>query len=349
MFIPKLTITNTLLKRIARIDAAQEVILNAPLVPAWERKFQQEAVNRSAHHSTKIEGNELSMKDVEKVLTGGRIQTRRIRDIQEVINYRNAIQYISEHFSEAERKMVTEGNLKGVHKALTVDILPENWRGRYRDKKAMEVDVVSGKTVFEAMSPAKLEKALHGFFFWYNSREGKEWHPVIRAGILHYQITYIHPFVEANGRTARTMATLSLYNDGYDIKRFFSLDEYYDQDIEQYYRFLQTADKTGDVTEWLEYFSDGLGEELNRIKERIVALSRDRAFKDRVGGQIALSERQIDIIKFVEKVGYFQNKDFKALYPDLSDDTILRELKPLIEKKLIKKQGKTRGARYVLT
>jgi len=349
VFVPKLTITNTLLKRIARIDAAQEVILNAPLVPAWERKFQQEAMNRSVHHSTKIEGNELSMKDVEKVLTGGKVQTRRIRDIQEVINYRNAAQYISDHFSEGEHKMVTEGNLKSIHKALTVDILPEQWRGRYRDKKAMEVDVVSGKTVFEAMSPAKLETALHDFFFWYNSREGKEWHPVIRAGVLHYQITYIHPFVEANGRTARTMATLSLYNDGYDIKKFFSLDEYYDQNIEEYYKFLQTADKAGDTTEWLEYFSDGLGEELNRIKERIVALSRDRAFRDRVGGQIALGERQIDIIKFIEKVGYFQNKDFKALYPDLSDDTILRELKPLIEKKLIKKQGKTRGARYVLT
>lgn len=349
MFEPKFTITNTLLKRISKIDAAQEVILNAPLVPAWERKFQQEAAFRSAHHSTKIEGNELSMKDVETVLTGGKVQTHRIRDIQEVINYRNASQYISDHFSEGERKTVTEGNMKAIHKALTVDILPAEWRGRYREKNAMEVEVVSGKTVFEAMPPSKLEKSLRDLFFWYNSREGKDWHPVIRAGILHYQITYIHPFVEANGRTARTMATLSMYNDGYDIKKFFSLDEYYDQDVEEYYRYLQSADKTGDMTQWLEYFSDGLGEELCRIKDRIIALSRDRAFRERVGGQIALSERQIDIIKFIEKVGYFQNKDFRALYPDLSDDTILRELKPLIEKKLIKKQGKTRGARYVLT
>lgn len=348
MFEPKFVITNTLLKRVAKIDAAQEVILNAPMVPSWERKFQQEAVSRSAHHSTKIEGNELSMRDVEKVLTGGKVETRRIRDIQEVINYRNVCQYISDHFSAGEAKAVTESNFKSVHKLLTDSIIPDQWRGRYRDKKAMEVDIASGKTVFEAVPPAQIEKKLTDFFEWYNSKQGREWHPVIRSGVLHYQITYIHPFVEANGRTARSMATLSLYNDGYDIKRFFALDEYYDQDVEGYYSALASADKEGDMTEWLEYFSDGIGEELTRIKERIISLSRDRAIRERVGGQIALSDRQMDIMNFIEKVGYFQNKDFRALYPDLSDDTILRELKSLLEKKLLKKQGKTRGARYIL-
>lgn len=347
-FEPKFEITNTLLTKISRIDAAQEVIINAPLIPSWERKFREEAVLRSVHHSTKIEGNELSMSEVEKVLTGGKLQTRRIRDIQEVVNYRNVVQYISESFAEGEHKEVKEKNLQDVHRLLTEDIIPDKWRGTYRDKKAMEVDVISGEVVFEAVAPEELDERLDAFFAWYNSESGRDWHPVIRSGILHYQLTYIHPFVEGNGRTARSMATLSLYNDGYDIKRFFCLDEFYDQDVEGYYEHLAHTDKAGDMTKWLEYVSDGLGEELNRIKKKIVGLSRDSVFKKKVGGQIALSPRQIKIIKFIEKNGCLQNQHFRKLFQDISDDTVLRELKPLQTKGLIKKQGRTRGARYVL-
>jgi len=180
-FEPKFEITNTLLTKISRIDAAQEVIINAPLIPSWERKFREEAVLRSVHHSTKIEGNELSMSEVEKVLTGGKVQTRRIRDIQEVVNYRNVVQYISESFAEGERKEVKEKNLQDIHSLLTEDIIPEKWRGTYRDKKAMEVDVISGDVVFEAVAPEELDERLDAFFAWYNSESGRDWHPVIRS------------------------------------------------------------------------------------------------------------------------------------------------------------------------
>lgn len=349
MFRPKFRITNTLLTRIAKIDAAQEIIVNAPLVPAWERKFQEQAVLRSVHHSTRIEGNELSLNDVEKVLAGGEVKTKRIRDIQEVINYRNVVQYIEEKFAKGAKKDVTENVLKEVHKILTEGIIPKEWQGKYRTKRAYEVDIGSGKVVAEMVRPGEIGDRLKDLFSWYNSEKGKKLHPVIRAGIIHYQLTYIHPFVEANGRTARAMATLSLFNDGYDIRRFFSLDEYYDQDVERYYHFLRITDETGDMTKWLEYFSDGLGEELTRIKEKVLELSRDAAFKNRIGGQIALNDRQIKILKFIEKRGAFYNKDFAILFPDLSEDTVLRELKVLISKKLIKKEGRTRGARYILS
>lgn len=348
MYEPKFQITNTLLKQIAKIDAAQEVIVNAPLIPAWERKFQEEAVLRSVHHSTKIEGNKLSLNEVEKVLEGDKVQARRVRDIQEVVNYRNVVRYINEKFAEGEGKEVTEQHMKDIHNILTEEIIPGKWRGRYRDKKAMEVDVVSGDVVFEAVPPEEVGERTEEFFKWYNSEKGKEWHPVIRSGVIHYVITYIHPFVEGNGRTARSVATLSLYNDGYDIKRFFCLDEYYDQDVERYYEHLAHTDKTGDLTRWLEYMAEGLAEELDRIKEKIVELSRDSAFKKKVGGQVALSDRQIKIIKFIEKNGYLQNKHFRKLFPDISDDTVLREIKPLIKKGLLKKKGRTKAARYIL-
>ena len=87
MFSPKYIITNKILINIGRIEAAKEVIENAPLVPFYEKKFQSDAVARTVHHGTHIEGNELSLKQVQMVLDGEKIVARD-RDVQEVINYR---------------------------------------------------------------------------------------------------------------------------------------------------------------------------------------------------------------------------------------------------------------------
>ncbi len=52
MYQPKFTITNKILSEIGRIEAAREIIENAPLVPAYEAKFRQEAIIRTVHHGT---------------------------------------------------------------------------------------------------------------------------------------------------------------------------------------------------------------------------------------------------------------------------------------------------------
>ena len=68
MFVSKYNITNRILKNIGIIEAAKEVITNAPLVPAWEAKFRKEAMERSIHHGTHLEGNPLSEEEVKFVL-----------------------------------------------------------------------------------------------------------------------------------------------------------------------------------------------------------------------------------------------------------------------------------------
>ena len=88
MFIPKYTITNKILKDIGIVEASREVIMHAPLIPAWEAKFRKEAIERTIHHGTHLEGNPLSSEEVRDVLEGTEVIARD-RDVQEVINYRN--------------------------------------------------------------------------------------------------------------------------------------------------------------------------------------------------------------------------------------------------------------------
>src|SRR3989338_11406779 len=107
MYSPKYTITNRILKNIGIIEACREVINHAPLVPAWEAKFREEAIVRTVHHGTHIEGNELSLSQAARVVEGKEVLARE-RDVQEVINYRNVLKYIDELREKDNDLKITE-------------------------------------------------------------------------------------------------------------------------------------------------------------------------------------------------------------------------------------------------
>jgi Fic family protein len=75
---------------------------------------------------------------------------------------------------------------------------------------------------------------------WINDNS-KELNPVLAAGIIHYEFVRIHTFIEGNGRTARILAAIYLYIRKFDIERFFTLDEYYDNNRPTYYKALNSV------------------------------------------------------------------------------------------------------------
>src|SRR5215469_5632093 len=130
MYHPKYLINNAILKNIGIIEAAREVIDHAPLLPFYEKEFQKDAMVRSVHHGTHIEGNELNLDQAEKVMEGQEVVARQ-RDIQEVINYRRVMQYLGELKDKGE-VTVTERFIKNLH-GMTVDkILPSEKTGEFR-------------------------------------------------------------------------------------------------------------------------------------------------------------------------------------------------------------------------
>jgi len=342
MYKPLYTITNNLLSNIAEIEAAKQIINNAPLVPAWERRFREEARERTIHFSTKIEGNKLDYKEARKVIKGNHIKTFRRRDIQEIINYREVIEYIS----SLKNQKVTKKLLLEIHKKVMKNILPLSELGKFRTCEEALLDSDTYEVVFEPVEAEYIESEIEELLYWISKRSNNV-HPVIRAGVLLCELVRVHPFTDGNGRTSRILATLCLYFDGYDIKRFFSLEEYYDQDLSMYYDALESIEDTGELTKWLEYFTHGLAVELKRIKSKILDISRDIKMRKDIG-QVALNERQIKIINFIMENQKIRNQDWQELFPDVSDDTILRDMKDLIDKGVVKKQGRTKAARYIL-
>lgn len=334
-----------MLRDTALVEAARQLIDNASLVPAWERQFQEEAMLRQTYHSTRIEGNKLSYTEAQQVfLHGPEAQViARDRDIQEILNYRNVIKYINEHQVDT----IDESLLLRIHQLIVEKLLDQTQAGQYRHQEVAIINNQSKQVVFQPPKAIEVPRLTAELFTWLHSQEAQLVPATLKAGILHYELVRIHPFVDGNGRTARVMALLLLYREGYDMKQFFCLDEYYDRDAAAYYAALQSANDLGDMTQWLEYFIHGLAVEFNQVKEKVVELSRDHALKNKLG-RISLNDRQVKLIKYMEQHEQIANSDWQQLIPGVSDDTILRDLKDLIKKKLVRKRGKTKAAYYVL-
>lgn len=351
MYVPKFVITNKILKNIGAIEAAKEVIENAPLVPYYERRFQSDAIARTVHHGTHIEGNDLSLDQTRRVLEGEEI-VGRDRDIQEVINYRNVMKLLDE--LAFRRGGYDLESLKDIHSETVANLVESKRAGEFRKTQVVVKEEGSGKVIFQPPPFVEVPFLLEDFFEWLNSKEAPEIHPILKAGIAHYILVTIHPFIEGNGRTVRAFANLVLVRESYDIKRFFALEEHFDGDLPSYYGAFAQVDKQSkniaarDLTAWLEYFTKVVAIELGKIKEKVRKLSIDSRLRRKIGEQVALTERQMKLIEYLSENGSGIMRELKDVLPMVSEDTILRDLKGLVEKSIIKKEGSTKAAKYVI-
>lgn len=357
MFVANYKITHLILRYIGLIEASREVIVNAPLIPSWEAKFRKEAIERTIHHGTHIEGNPLSEEDVQNILDGKEVLARE-RDIQEIINYRNVLKFIDQIASligPGKPYILTIETILEIHRITTERVVnPENC-GHFRKTQVVLKNSRTGEISYTPPPSPEVPYLVEDLVNWINSKEARETHPIVKAGIIHYELARIHPFVDGNGRVSRAVATLVMFLDGYDIRKLFSLEEYFDSNALEYYLTLQAVSNQlvmdtheRDLTPWLEYFVKGVAIELGRVKERVQRISADARVKDKLGMQVELNERQMLIMEYLHRHKAMQNKDFRKIFPDYSDDTVLRELKFLKQKGLVKKVGNTKKAQYVL-
>jgi Fic family protein len=373
MFSPIFSINNQILKNISSIEAARAIIDEAPLIPAYEKQFQQEAIVRTVHYGTRIEGNDLTFQEVAKLVEGHQI-TGTERDIQEVINYRNVMTYLEELWSLYDAGMplpeekninsdtkerpffYSESIIKRIHGLTTAKVIPEEETGKYRHQQVVLKNTRTGEIAHRPPPAIEVPYLMADLIDWLNSPEALNIHPVIESAITQYILVAIHPFIEGNGRVSRAFAILPLYAQGYDIRRLFSMEEYFDRNAEDYYNTIQNTHLLSsdifkrDLSKWIEYYSQALSIEFARVKQKVQSLSRDIKLKQKLGGkQLHLSERQIKLVEYMQQFGGLRMPDAQQLLPMVSDDTIWRDLKKLVDSGAIEKRGSTKGAYYCLT
>jgi Fic family protein len=250
---------------------------------------------------------------------------------------------------EQEARNITEELIKKLHNITVNKILPDEKCGEYRKTQVVIKNSQTGQVSFRPPEASTISAQIKDLLAFIDSPQSSDIHPVLKSGIVHYELVRIHPFLDGNGRVARALSTLILFLEGYDIRKFFSLEEYFDSNAAEYYAALQSVAIEKDLTKWLEYFTQGLAIELSKIKDKVEKISVDGTLRAKLGGKpLMLSDRQLKIIEYIQKTGFLQNKAFDQLFPMVSEDTILNELKVLLFNRIIKKQGITKGAKYVM-
>jgi len=201
MFHPNFTRTDRIINYIAKIAAAREVILNAAILPQREMKLRKDAILKMAHHSTSIEGNPLSIEEVSALIRGEDVAAREV-DKKEVLNYIRVLEYIDD-LGEKGLDRITEKNILEIHRLNTLGILQKDQCGKYRKVPVVVANNATGEVIFRPPGVEKVPEQMKEFVLWLNDIESREMHPVLVAGVAHYEFVRIHPFVDGNGRTAR--------------------------------------------------------------------------------------------------------------------------------------------------
>lgn len=350
MFRPKYKLTDNIVKMLTFVAEAKAIIERARILPKLELKLRRQALVRMSHSSTAIEGNRLNAYQVEALMGRKKIDAPE-RDIFEVQNYLKALKYIEEIVQK--KQTVTEKVLLKIHKLVTDKTLPKEQSGHYRKTPVYVVRRRMGfptEVMYTGPEAKKVPTLCADLIKWINESEKADINPVIAAGIVHQEIAAIHPFADGNGRSARAMATLVLYKMGYDFRRLFALEDYYNKDRPSYYKAINTGktyfERKVDFTPWLEYFVLGFKEEIDNVKNKVASLS-GRKISGGMNSQVYLEADQMKILDFADKMGRISVSDAVDILgcPKRTAQFHLQRLKKI---GVIKQVGKGPSSAYVL-
>lgn len=360
MYAPAFKITNKTLLNLISVETAGKIIALAQLQPEWEVRLKQESVARRIFSMARFSGNGLNIEEIAKIVKDepGRDDKAvdvafragvvgKEKDIQQVLNIMNTnrltdqMAYLAGKFKQGD---FGEKDLAQINALLGERLIPVEELGRLRMKNDPSMAGSNQPLVVEI--PLQMED----LFSWFKSTTRNEIHPINKAGIMFHEILRINPFSDNNLLSAISFFQLSMASDGYGFKKLWAVEEEILKNNESFQAAMTSVERNaGELTIWIEYLSRCLSEAAEKALTKVMNLVGDAPiFKSDGGKVISLSERQIGIMEEMTLRNEMTIKEIRSILPLVSDDTILRDLKDLIGKKLIRKRGKTKGAVYVM-
>ncbi len=339
---PSLTITHAIAAALTRIERARGFLEGAALSEGWVRAMGERALALEAHHTTHIEGTQLTLEQAERLLQGEPVPEADADDVRELLNYRRAFEFVSEYLDSGSP--ITEGLVREIHRRLVGGVRGGAAApGQYRRLQNYVVNSATGQTVYTPPPAQEVPILMAQLVAWLNGPG--QVHPVLVSGVAQFQLVHIHPFLDGNGRASRLLSTLCLYRSGYDFKRLFTISEYYDRDRAAFYAAIQGVREQGmDLTGWLEYFVEGLATQLDEVSERGKRVMR----RDIMAKEHELSERQAKALGHALEQGSLTIQDYEALCPGVNRRSLQRDLKGMLDKGLLDAEGATNRLQYRL-
>lgn len=338
MFEPRYQLTNSLLHNIVRIKNVIGELNEQKFPELVLARFEKDSHALSAFASTSIEGNPLPLTDVRKILKHAPIH---IRDTEkEILNYNKALEYLNTLVSKP--KPITSAVICATQSMVVDGLIEQKNRGTVRVDPVVVNDPRKRSIAYIPPNASDVAELLNQLVN-YLEKEHNTIDPLILAGIFHKQFVVIHPFMDGNGRTARLITKYLLARMGLDTFQLFSFENYYAHNVTKYFSSVGVLgdyyDIAGsiDFTDWLVYFTDGIIDELLRVQKLLthsVVPTR-------------LTEYEKVILEYTQKNGSISIREYANLTKRAHSTQIL-DLKRLVDKNILARQGKGKATYYTL-
>ncbi len=203
---PKFTITNAITASLTRIERARGFLEAATLSDDWIRAMGERALVLEAHHTTHIEGTQLTFDQAERLLAGEVVPEADPDDVRELLNYRRAFELVAEYLDNGEP--ITEGLIREIHKRLVEGVRGGRAEpGQYRKLQNYVVNSATGQPVYTPPPAYDVSVLMAEMVAWLNAPG--QVHPVLVSGVAQFELVHIHPFLDGNGRTSQSPAIQS--------------------------------------------------------------------------------------------------------------------------------------------
>jgi Fic family protein len=312
---PPYDITAQILKLISSISIKIGEV-NANYLNKQTPQLRKQNKIKTVHSSLSIEGNTLTEDQVSAILENKRVIGPK-KDIEEVINALNVYDsldnlnpYSSKSFLEA-------------HKILMRGLVNE--AGAFRKQS---VGIVQGEKLAHLAPPYENVSFLMNDLFDY--LKSKDELTLIKSCVFHYEMEFIHPFTDGNGRMGRLWQTLILVQE-YPVFEFLPFETLINTTQVDYYKALSLSDKSGKSTPFIEYMLDVIDKSLSELLN----------YNNRVMTDINRLEYFILLNK-----SEFSRKEYMNIFKDISTATASRDLLKGTELKIIEKIGEKNKTRY---
>jgi len=273
---------------------------------------------KTIHSSLKIEGNTLSEEQITALLENKRVIGPK-NDILEVLNAIEVYQKINSYAA------FSVSSFKKAHQHLMSGLVEKP--GNYRKEG---VGIVHGKKIAHVAPPAEnVSYLIKDLFDYIKTNED----PIlIKSCVFHYEMEFIHPFMDGNGRMGRLWQTVLLMTQ-YPVFEYLPFESLISNTQEEYYKALMLSDQSANSTPFIEYL---LGVIDNSLSELLV-------FN---GKRLSTNER----LEYISELGIkeFSRKDYMNIFKSISSATASRDLKKGVEKGILEVSGEKNKTRYTL-
>lgn len=312
---PPYEITSEILKYITSVSEKIGEV-NAKRLIKTNPTLRKQNQIKTIHSSLRIEGNTLTEEQITAILENKRVVGPE-RDILEVLNALEVYKNINKLNPQKEKDFLN------AHKLLLKKLIEKP--GKYRNQG---VGIVKGSKVEHIAPPFENVPFLMKDLFEY--LKDKSELTLIKSCVFHYEMEFIHPFLDGNGRMGRLWQTIILMQD-YPFFEFLPFETLISKNQNEYYQALSLSDKEGKSTKFIEYM-------LKIIDHSLADLLENSSKK--------LTETDRITLFLENNKNEFTRKDYLNYFKDISSATASRDLKHAVENNLINKDGDKKTTTY---